>query len=164
MQGSDIEKWRLCVFLLQKSQLKVLNRRIGKTYSQFYLLLSQSNYYKALLGTLFKLIQIFLHVLLSFKTLVARSAIDRPVWRKFWCASYLDSKYSKGKINKSSSFSDSLHLVEIFLKFKHLCFIPQSRAPISAKLVANMLSVAGADHIITMDLHASQIQVTISSH
>ncbi|KAJ8878067.1 hypothetical protein PR048_022531 [Dryococelus australis] len=35
---------------------------------------------------------------------------------------------------------------------------PQSRAPISAKLVANMLSVAGADHIITMDLHASQIQ------
>eukprot|EP00058_Branchiostoma_floridae_P002308 XP_002587796.1 hypothetical protein BRAFLDRAFT_115397 [Branchiostoma floridae] len=35
---------------------------------------------------------------------------------------------------------------------------PASRAPISAKLVANMLSVAGADHIITMDLHASQIQ------
>ena len=34
----------------------------------------------------------------------------------------------------------------------------QSRAPITAKLVANMLSVAGADHIITMDLHASQIQ------
>merc|ERR1712215_240177 len=34
----------------------------------------------------------------------------------------------------------------------------KSRAPISAKLVANMLSVAGADQIITMDLHASQIQ------
>ncbi|KAJ2727757.1 Ribose-phosphate pyrophosphokinase 3, partial [Coemansia sp. BCRC 34962] len=34
----------------------------------------------------------------------------------------------------------------------------KSRAPISAKLVANMLSVAGADHVITMDLHASQIQ------
>merc|ERR1711915_113015 len=34
----------------------------------------------------------------------------------------------------------------------------KSRAPTSAKLVANMLSVAGADHIITMDLHASQIQ------
>ena len=34
----------------------------------------------------------------------------------------------------------------------------KSRAPISAKLVANMLRVAGADHIITMDLHASQIQ------
>ena len=38
-------------------------------------------------------------------------------------------------------------------------YIFQSRAPISAKLVANMLSVSGADHIITMDLHASQIQV-----
>ncbi|XP_027625493.1 ribose-phosphate pyrophosphokinase 1 [Tupaia chinensis] len=34
----------------------------------------------------------------------------------------------------------------------------KSRAPISAKLVANMLSVAGADHTVTMDLHASQIQ------
>lgn len=40
------------------------------------------------------------------------------------------------------------------------CCLSQSRAPISAKLVANMLSVAGADHIITMDLHASQIQVS----
>lgn len=34
----------------------------------------------------------------------------------------------------------------------------QSRAPITAKLVANMLTVAGADHVITVDLHASQIQ------
>ena len=34
----------------------------------------------------------------------------------------------------------------------------KSRAPISAKLVANMLTVAGADHVICMDLHASQIQ------
>ena len=41
---------------------------------------------------------------------------------------------------------------------KFLFPLLQSRAPISAKLVANMLSVAGADHIITMDLHASQIQ------
>jgi len=38
------------------------------------------------------------------------------------------------------------------------CKKDASRAPISAKLVANMLSAAGADHIITMDLHASQIQ------
>jgi len=34
----------------------------------------------------------------------------------------------------------------------------KSRAPITAKLVANMLAVAGCDHVITMDLHASQIQ------
>ncbi|KAG8927658.1 hypothetical protein FRC02_007957 [Tulasnella sp. 418] len=34
----------------------------------------------------------------------------------------------------------------------------QSRSPITAKLIANMIAVAGCDHIITMDLHASQIQ------
>jgi ribose-phosphate pyrophosphokinase len=34
----------------------------------------------------------------------------------------------------------------------------RSRAPITAKLVANMLQVAGCDHVITMDLHASQVQ------
>jgi ribose-phosphate pyrophosphokinase len=34
----------------------------------------------------------------------------------------------------------------------------KSRAPISARLLANMLQTAGANHIITMDLHASQIQ------
>jgi len=34
----------------------------------------------------------------------------------------------------------------------------KSRAPITAKLVANMLQRSGCDHLITMDLHASQIQ------
>ena len=34
----------------------------------------------------------------------------------------------------------------------------KSRAPISAKLIANMLETAGCNHVITMDLHASQIQ------
>lgn len=34
----------------------------------------------------------------------------------------------------------------------------KSRAPITAKLIANMLENAGCDHVITMDLHASQIQ------
>lgn len=33
-----------------------------------------------------------------------------------------------------------------------------SREPITAKLVANMLETAGATHIITMDLHAPQLQ------
>ncbi len=33
-----------------------------------------------------------------------------------------------------------------------------SRTPISAKLVANLLTTAGADRILTMDLHAGQIQ------
>jgi ribose-phosphate pyrophosphokinase len=34
----------------------------------------------------------------------------------------------------------------------------QPRVPITAKLVANLLTVAGADRILTIDLHAGQIQ------
>ncbi len=34
----------------------------------------------------------------------------------------------------------------------------KSRDPISAKLVANMITAAGADRVLTMDLHAAQIQ------
>jgi ribose-phosphate pyrophosphokinase len=34
----------------------------------------------------------------------------------------------------------------------------QPRAPISAKLVANLMTVAGADRALTMDLHSAQIQ------
>lgn len=34
----------------------------------------------------------------------------------------------------------------------------QPRVPISAKLVANLITVAGADRVLTMDLHAGQIQ------
>mgnify|MGYP000795373188 FL=1 len=34
----------------------------------------------------------------------------------------------------------------------------KGRDPISAKLVANMIEAAGADRVLTMDLHASQIQ------
>src|SRR5687768_6480248 len=33
-----------------------------------------------------------------------------------------------------------------------------SRSPISAKLVANLITRAGADRVLTMDLHAGQIQ------
>ena len=34
----------------------------------------------------------------------------------------------------------------------------KSRDPISAKLVANLITAAGADRLLTMDLHADQIQ------
>ena len=35
---------------------------------------------------------------------------------------------------------------------------PGPRAPISAKLVANLITTAGADRVLTLDLHAGQIQ------
>ena len=35
---------------------------------------------------------------------------------------------------------------------------PGPRTPISAKLVANLITVAGANRVLTMDLHAGQIQ------
>lgn len=34
----------------------------------------------------------------------------------------------------------------------------KSREPITAKLISNMITIAGADRVLTMDLHASQIQ------
>ncbi|NNM30322.1 MAG: ribose-phosphate diphosphokinase, partial [Akkermansiaceae bacterium] len=34
----------------------------------------------------------------------------------------------------------------------------QPRVPITAKLVANLISAAGVDRVLTMDLHAAQIQ------
>ena len=34
----------------------------------------------------------------------------------------------------------------------------QPRVPITARLVANLLTVAGADRVLTVDLHAGQIQ------
>ena len=35
---------------------------------------------------------------------------------------------------------------------------PGPRTPISAKLVANLITRAGADRVLTLDLHAGQIQ------
>lgn len=80
------------------------------------------------------------------------------VWKErynFWWNSYLF--YIK------IICSNKCRLLRIIFKVHKIQILfLQSRAPISAKLVANMLSVAGADHIITMDLHASQIQVNMS--
>ena len=55
-----------------------------------------------------------------------------------------------------SHFIDISHIIYYIRQDKK----DKSRAPITAKLVANMLSISGADQIITMDLHASQV----SSH
>jgi ribose-phosphate pyrophosphokinase len=42
--------------------------------------------------------------------------------------------------------------------------VPGSSTPISAKLVANLITVAGADRVLTMDLHAGQIRASSTSH
>ena len=34
----------------------------------------------------------------------------------------------------------------------------EGRTPITAKLVANLITAAGADRVIAMDLHAAQVQ------
>ena len=46
-------------------------------------------------------------------------------------------------------------------KMWKMCKIRKISSSLQFSKVANMLSVAGADHIITMDLHASQIQVFV---
>ena len=66
-------------------------------------------------------------------------------------------RFKRIKINRSLSLSQVTAVIPSF-PYARQDKKDKSRAPISAKLVANMLSVAGADHIITMDLHASQIQ------
>ena len=81
-------------------------------------------------------------------------------------------------IVQSTSFPVSDHLMELMIMIDALrrasaktinIVIPyygyarqdrkaQSREPITAKLVANMLTMAGASRILALDLHAAQIQ------
>ncbi|RKP07419.1 phosphoribosyltransferase-like protein [Thamnocephalis sphaerospora] len=58
---------------------------------------------------------------------------------------------------KSASASRITAVIPYF-PYSKQCKRKKERGAIAAKLVANMLSVAGVDHIITMDLHASQMQ------
>ncbi len=51
-----------------------------------------------------------------------------------------------------------INLICPFLAYTRQDRKVKSREPISAKLVANMLTVAGVDRLVTVDLHAEQIQ------
>ena len=86
--------------------------------------------------------------------------------------------FQTGSYNTTSGYSVNDHLMEALIMIdacrrsgvKSITLImpcypyarqdkkDESRAPISSKLVANMLTAAGIDRLIVMDLHASQIQ------
>jgi ribose-phosphate pyrophosphokinase len=81
-------------------------------------------------------------------------------------------------VMQSGSYDANFHLMELFLMidaFKrasaeritavlpYYCYARQDwkdrpRVPISARLVADLLEAAGADRVLTMDLHSPQIQ------
>lgn len=56
------------------------------------------------------------------------------------------------------SFANRVHVVMPFYAYSRQDRVSQPREPISAKLVADLLSTAGADHVITMNLHSGQEQ------
>lgn len=55
-------------------------------------------------------------------------------------------------------FAKSVHLVISNFPYGRQDRVSEPREPISAKLVADLLVTSGADHIITLTLHADQIQ------
>ena len=56
------------------------------------------------------------------------------------------------------SFAGRLHVVMPHFAYSRQDRVAQPREPISAKLVANLISAAGADHVITLQLHSDQEQ------
>lgn len=56
------------------------------------------------------------------------------------------------------SFAKSVHVVLPHFPYARQDRVAEPREPISAKLMATLLEQAGADHIITLDLHSEQIQ------
>ncbi len=56
------------------------------------------------------------------------------------------------------SFATSVHVIIPHFPYARQDRVAEPREPISAKLVAHLLEEAGADHIITLDLHSDQIQ------
>ncbi len=56
------------------------------------------------------------------------------------------------------SFASRVHVVLPHFPYARQDRVAEPREPISAKLVASLLETAGADHVITLDLHSDQIQ------
>lgn len=56
------------------------------------------------------------------------------------------------------SFASAVHVIFPHFPYARQDRVALPREPISAKLVAQLLESAGADHVITLDLHSDQIQ------
>jgi ribose-phosphate pyrophosphokinase len=56
------------------------------------------------------------------------------------------------------SFASSVHVILPHFPYARQDRVSEPREPISAKLIAHLLEESGADHVITLDLHSSQIQ------
>ncbi len=56
------------------------------------------------------------------------------------------------------SFARSIHVVMPHFAYARQDRVASPREPISAKLMANLISASGADHVITLKLHSDQIQ------
>ena len=56
------------------------------------------------------------------------------------------------------SFASRVHVIIPHFPYARQDRVSDPREPISAKLIADLLEVAGADHVIFLDLHSDQIQ------
>ena len=56
------------------------------------------------------------------------------------------------------SFAETVHLFIPYMPYARQDRVSQPREPISAKLLASLLDTAGADHVISCELHSPQIQ------
>lgn len=56
------------------------------------------------------------------------------------------------------SFAKAVHVIMPHFPYARQDRVAEPREPISAKLVAQVLEQAGADHVIVLDLHSDQIQ------
>jgi ribose-phosphate pyrophosphokinase len=56
------------------------------------------------------------------------------------------------------SFAKTVHVVIPHFPYARQDRVAEPREPISAKLIASLLENAGADHVLTLDLHSEQIQ------
>ena len=103
-------------------------------------------------GGIFLLVYIVLALTFGYTMIVAESALGRMTQK-----SPVGAFRFFGK-KKWISFGGWINAVIPYYGYARQDRKAKARDPITAKLVANLLVAAGADRVLTMDLHASQIQ------